>query len=292
MLTSRAQLQCLLALLFDPRELVWVRTKIDAQCRSATQAEAVRRFAGARSTDGAVISITPAQGAGLLRRKEHSLPVFRTVVWESDKVPLEEQQVLVAASGLPFSAAVYSGRRSIHYAAVLNREISVQQHRALVEAIEGRLGSAFEVWSNPLHGIRAPGCFRSGVEQKLIHLGHRVSTEGFVSQLFEVSAAGAHRWLASPALAEPPPPPAFIGNTDRTDVVARVGQYLVDNGITHNGSRTYGPCPLCRDEGHDKEGSHLGVFGPEFHFQCFARPEHNGRLFKYFANRAGSQRSK
>lgn len=116
------------------------------------------------------------------RRADCNVTKFRNILIEMDKVPLELQDQLIAEKGVPYSTAVYSGGKSIHYIISLVTPCAGQkEYKRLVERVYRAVGKTLVdiANKNPSRLSRLPGHFRqdTGHIQKLLAVKGRVPNE-------------------------------------------------------------------------------------------------------------------
>lgn len=95
------------ATLFDPEEGLCLA--YNAQGRSVTPVADALNFP--RYADLQYIGINPLVG----HRLDDNVTAYRSFLFENDKIDLAQQVAVIKASGLPYSAAVFSGNKSVHY---------------------------------------------------------------------------------------------------------------------------------------------------------------------------------
>jgi len=113
-------------------------------------------------------------------RADSSVIKYRNILIEMDKVPLEKQDQHITEIGMPYSTAVYSGSKSIHYIISLETELQDEQiYRSMVKRVYSAVGNNLvdHNCKNPSRFSRLPGHIRSdtGKEQKLLAVKERVS---------------------------------------------------------------------------------------------------------------------
>ena len=166
-----------LTLLFDPGEAscfskTAMGIKIDNVNFICYSAEEKKNF------ENAFFSINPLDLTKT--RADSAVTKYRNILVEMDKIPLEQQDQHISEIGLPYSTAVYSGSKSIHYIISLEQELVDEQlYRALVKRVYKAVGEdkVDLTCKNPSRFSRLPGHIRSdtGKEQKLLGIKQRVS---------------------------------------------------------------------------------------------------------------------
>jgi hypothetical protein len=112
-------------------------------------------------------------------RADAAVTKYRNFLVEMDKVPLDQQDQHISEIDMPYSTAVFSGSKSIHYIISLEETLPDEQsYRALVKRIYKAVGyEKVDVsCKNPSRFSRLPDHIRSdtGKEQKLLFVGRRV----------------------------------------------------------------------------------------------------------------------
>lgn len=113
-------------------------------------------------------------------RCDAAVTKYRNILVEMDKMVLDLQDQYISEIGLPYSTAVFSGKKSIHYIISLEEPIQDEQlYRALVRRIYRAVGDDYVDHSckNPSRFSRFPGHIRSDTkqEQRLLTVRTRVS---------------------------------------------------------------------------------------------------------------------
>lgn len=131
----------------------------------------------AASTQDAFFSINPMDPDKT--RADSSVIKYRNLLVEMDKMPLEQQDQHITEIGMPYSTAVYSGSKSIHYIISLEEELADEQiYRSLVKRVYRAVGMEYvdQTCKNPSRFSRLPGHIReeTGKEQKLLVVNKRV----------------------------------------------------------------------------------------------------------------------
>lgn len=121
-----------------------------------------------------LIGINPIHG---IKRSDDGVTAFRSFLVEMDGMTLKQQKDYIEQSGLPYSACVYSGNKSLHFAVTLDQDLpDIETYRYLAKWLLASLPNADQSTKNPSRGIRFPGVRRpGGKEQQLINTEDRVS---------------------------------------------------------------------------------------------------------------------
>lgn len=131
------------------------------------------------SNDGfaAFFSINPMDPTKT--RSDSAVTKYRNILVEMDKMPLEQQDQHITEIGMPYSTAVYSGSKSIHYIISLEEELADEQiYRSFVKRVYRAVGMEYvdQTCKNPSRFSRLPGHIREETEkeQKLLVVNKRV----------------------------------------------------------------------------------------------------------------------
>lgn len=113
------------------------------------------------------------------RRADCNVTVFRNILCEFDKIPLEAQIDYINESKIPYSTLTYSGGKSMHLIISLAEPCKTkEEYVSLVKRIHAKLGAVDTTTSNPSRFSRAPGAIReNGKQQMLVRVGERISRE-------------------------------------------------------------------------------------------------------------------
>lgn len=132
-----------------------------------------------KESDINLIAINPIKGF----RRDENVTAFRTFLIECDEGTLEEQKKYIEDSGLPYSACVFSGNKSLHFAVVLDEDLpNISAWRWINQWILNILTKADQQVKNPSRSIRFPGNRRHDgkkLVQSMITNNGRVSQEIF-----------------------------------------------------------------------------------------------------------------
>jgi len=128
-----------------------------------------------------LVALNPIKGF----RQDLNCTAFRNFLVELDYGPLPEQLAYVKRLGMPFSAAIFSGNKSIHFLISLDKDLpSEKVYRMFSEWILGVVSLADQNTKNPSRSIRIPGAYREpGKKQLLIEMPGVVKTEELVAWL-------------------------------------------------------------------------------------------------------------
>jgi len=142
------------------------------------------------------------------RRADHNVVCYRNFLVEMDFCSLEEQELRIADSKMPYTTSVYSGGKSIHWIISLETPVdTAEQYRSLSERIYKALGGKLVVdtsCKNPSRLSRFPGAFRDGTEQTLIEVNSRVANEDLEQWLTGKLGQESHKSVQTPVTSTKP----------------------------------------------------------------------------------------
>lgn len=132
-------------------------------------------------------------------RADSSVTKYRNILIEMDKVTLSKQDQIITEIGMPYTTAVFSGSKSIHYIISLEQELPDEQsYRGLVKRVYKAVGNELVDQScrNPSRFSRMPGHTRldTGREQQLLAVNPRVSNETLEKWLISRGAPPEEMW--------------------------------------------------------------------------------------------------
>lgn len=148
-------------------------------------------------TTMAFFSINPMDPAKT--RADSAVTKYRSILIEMDKMVLDFQDQYISEIGMPYSTAVFSGKKSIHY--IISLETPVEDettYRNLVRRIYRAVGEQHVDKSciNPSRFSRFPGHIRhdTGQEQKLLAIKGRVPNAALEEWLQRRGIGTAETW--------------------------------------------------------------------------------------------------
>lgn len=140
-----------------------------------------------------LIALNPIKGW----REDLNCIAFRNFLIEMDYGPLEEQLAYADKIGLPYSAVVFSGNKSLHFLISLDQDLpSEEVWRLMAEWTLAIATAADQNTKNPSRQIRIPGAFREPGKQQAL----------YVPTVKATKLADFAAWLAKHPDAKPKPP--------------------------------------------------------------------------------------
>lgn len=127
------------------------------------------------SSEIKLVAINPVSGW----RRDENCTAFRTFLVEMDDGSLKDQMRYVKEMGMPYSACVYSGGKSLHFAITVDRDFpSYETYYYYASWILKVMSRADQNTKNPSRSIRLAGAIReTGKEQRLVEVSGRVEIE-------------------------------------------------------------------------------------------------------------------
>lgn len=129
-----------------------------------------------------LVAINPIRG----QRNDQNATAYRNFLVELDYGPLEQQQAYVDRMKMPYSAAVFSGSKSLHFLISLDTDIPNEKiWRQYAEWTLKIMTMADQQTKNPSRSIRVPGALRkdSGKHQTMWSYRGPVSIKDFKAWL-------------------------------------------------------------------------------------------------------------
>lgn len=111
---------------------------------------------------------------------KENIQAYRNILIEFDEKSLAAQERYIKRMGLPVSAQVYSGNKSMHYHIALDKPIATdQEYTALTTALYAVLKGVDPQCKNCNRLARTPGILRTDTkkQQELIEVKQRISLE-------------------------------------------------------------------------------------------------------------------
>ena len=109
-----------------------------------------------------LVALNPIKGF----RQDNNCTAYRNFLIEMDVGPLPQQLAYIEKIGMPYSAAVFSGGKSLHFLISLDIDLPDQKTwRIIAEWILGIATAADQMTKNPSRSIRIPGPVRDQSRQ-------------------------------------------------------------------------------------------------------------------------------
>jgi len=128
-----------------------------------------------------LVALNPIKGF----RQDINCTAFRSFLVEMDYGPIPQQMEYVKKMGMPYSAAIFSGNKSIHFLITLQEDFPSEfLYRFFSEWILGSMTLADQNTKNPSRSIRIPGAYREpGKRQELMEYRGAITKEELVAWL-------------------------------------------------------------------------------------------------------------
>jgi hypothetical protein len=148
-----------------------------------------------------LVALNPIQGF----RQDSNCTAYRNFLVEFDIGTLEAQLEHVKRLGLPYSAAIFSGNKSLHFLIALDEDLPTEEvYREYAEWVLNIIPLADQNCKNPSRSIRIPGAIRdNGNSQELIEMGVPVKLSVFTAWLQSYPGAKPKKWDRTEASGEP-----------------------------------------------------------------------------------------
>lgn len=146
-----------------------------------------------RSDRMELVAINPINGW----RTDQNVTALRSFLVEIDKGSLKDQLEYIKSLKMPYSACVFSGGKSLHFAITLDSPIGdIETYKYVAKWILKIASEADQQTINPSRSIRVPGIMRLNTknEQRLVELKGRISLDKL------------NLWLSDYEHLRPPPP--------------------------------------------------------------------------------------
>lgn len=120
------------------------------------------------SSELLLVALNPIKG----QREDANCTAYRNFLVELDSGPIKEQKAYVKRMGMPYSAIVFSGNKSLHFLISLENDLSSEkEYRKISEWILAAMPMADQMTKNPSRSIRIPGAYREpGKKQILVEI--------------------------------------------------------------------------------------------------------------------------
>lgn len=259
-------------------ESIWVTTDLKTQARSIPVLSVISGWFQQTGPNGVYMSVNPAVSSDV-PRSNANVGRKRSFLLEFDKIPLGDQKRLIDQAGIPYTTAIYSGGKSIHFILKVDKDLSDAEYKEFFVKLHAMTGAqADEATGDPARWSRLPSAFResTGRQQIVLDVRKTVRYEDLRTILSKPYLEEAWRGSAAFKKLNRVEDPAERGSF--RDVVSwYIHQYL---GSSYSGN-AFVRCPVCAEEGRDNTGDNLHVSGPDMLAHCFSSPdEHNSRLYK------------
>jgi hypothetical protein len=126
-----------------------------------------KRFEYVDSNEIRMVALNPIFG----QRQDANCKAYRNFLIEMDYGPLKSQMEYVKRQGMPYSAVVFSGGKSLHFLISLDQDLpDEKKYREISEWVLAVMTAADQNTKNPSRSIRVPGPARDDKKQFLVEL--------------------------------------------------------------------------------------------------------------------------
>ena len=205
-------LKAILELMFDPED----------GCCPATDQYAYHSMPISSVLSGEVTLMSPNPDVGIRKVKTEELTLlainsiqgfrndsnvqkYRTFLWEIDVGDISQQYKYARSLGIPTSACIWSGNKSLHFLTVLSDPIPLRAYRLFANWAMN-IGTLFDKnCKNPSRMVRIPGAIRpdTGNRQRLVEIGGRISVSDFLAWLKTHPESEPKEYERKPLTGEP-----------------------------------------------------------------------------------------
>jgi hypothetical protein len=122
---------------------------------------------------------------GSTKRSRRYVATYRSFLVEFDKMTMEDQLAFVDKIGMPFTTAVFSGNKSVHFVITLEQEVSADEWVSIARRLKKALPEADQACFDPVRLTRIPT-----VKQPLLKINEVVNLhdlEGFIYSRYKPS---------------------------------------------------------------------------------------------------------
>ena len=158
--------------------VVLVPTQESLERRNITLEQGIEKLEPIQLT---MCALNPIKGY----REDCNCTAFRNFLVEIDFGPLSEQKAYIDRIGMPYSAIVFSGNKSLHYLISLDSDLPSENiYRVFSEWILNIVTLADQNTKNPSRSIRIPGAWREpSKKQRMVELRGPVKIADLVAWL-------------------------------------------------------------------------------------------------------------
>lgn len=209
-------------------------------------------------------------------RKLEDISKFRNFLIEMDKFEMDfnkKWDYVVNEMGIPFSACIYSGNKSLHFVVSLENPLAdAKTYNLFAQWLKNIFKNADSSCLQPQKLTRFPNGMNksTGKIQEVREIRERISDDVFLE------------WLNKYQNFKPVEQKPIVTQNqyqDRSYVVKimtwYITEYLKDN---YTPDRKY-RCPICAANGKDNHHDNMHVYG-DMKFSCFAVWDHNKLIFR------------
>ena len=123
-------------------------------------------FDKSHTDDLTLVALNPITGF----REDLNCTAFRNFLVEMDYGPLDQQLAYAKTIGLPYSAVIFSGNKSLHFLISLDTDIPTEKDwRTMAEWTLAIATAADQNTKNPSRQIRIPGAYREPGKQQMMY---------------------------------------------------------------------------------------------------------------------------
>lgn len=218
------------------------------------------------NTPGQFFVINAAKGG----RKGENVTSFRNFLIEFDEMSLEAQMEYVKAIQMPYSTALYSGGKSVHFIISLETPLTdVGQYDHFSTYLHNVVKKADPSTKSSCKLSRYPNVRRTetGKLQEVKEIRGRVKNQDFISWLEQHSDCVPRQKSVTTNFP-----------SGRESVIDILDWYVLEYlkaSYRPNSVRTFVRCPICADEGCDTREDNMCITHDSKYFHCFKNTDHD-----------------
>lgn len=267
--------------IFYPGDYVWINNKVTGCPKAINIDDIDYEFyeEEAETEDGYFFVIHAASKKGVLRDGNNNVGEYNNFIIEFDDIPLVEQKALVQRIHMPYTSAVFSGGKSIHYIISLEEPIDYEEYLHYFNFIQ-ELTLCDTANKDKVRYSRLPFAYRGDVEQELLELREKIPNQEFYDWINSGEIKKIRLLNSFEKRRKKKKRKASSGDGSREGVYELIAWYVDEYLEANNsGDEFFVQCPVCAQDGHDRSEDNLSISLPDFNYRCWFDPdEHNRRM--------------
>lgn len=264
--------------LFCEDDFIWINDKVSG-CPKAVPIDEIDYdyYEGADSDNGFFFVIHPASEDYAVRDGDNTNGEYYNFILEFDDISLEEQKKLVKKLKMPYTSAVFSGGKSIHYIVSLEEPLEYDEYLKYFNMIQ-EVTLCDNANKDKTRYSRLPCTFRDGVEQELLELKEPIPNQVFFDWLQSKEIKKIRLLNSYELRRKKKRRKTSKGDGSRKGVQDLIEWYVDEHlQVTSNEDNFHVQCPVCHKEGHDRSCDNLSITLPDYSFRCWYDPEEHNR---------------
>lgn len=275
------KLKKFLETLFYPEDCIWINYRLNGCPKAIHISDIDYEYYEdeAESEQGFFFGIHAASEQGVLRDGENTYGEYNNFILEFDDISLEEQKELVKKLKMPYTSAVFSGGKSIHFIISLEEGLEYEEYLKYFNFIQ-ELTLCDGANKDKTRYSRLPFAYRDGVEQELIDLKDKIPNQVFYDWINSREIKKIRLLNSYEKRRKQKKRATRTSDGTRDGVIELMEWYVHDYlGVNSNDDTFQVQCPVCNQDGHDRSCDNLSITLPDYNYRCWYDPEeHNRRL--------------